>query len=268
MTVFKKLVFSVIALTGFAASNVLPAFAQTPATPRLMLWATGPIGASDGAQCALAQDAQQEAAAMAARTTLTEEDVGSWNPVNGHWVLAPRFFSADSAAQLLRDHCFVFAIDGKVLARGMALASESARLTALPTLRIHRNGNAPYVQVTSGNQGNPAQVIHADALDAVLGNRANLEQQLKRLDQNNTPDRMLNLGKEWVAAVEQSIAQHKIYAGVSLKELSAILGEPTLVPRGYTGRYSWYFNTARHVNPVLDVAVKDGIVQNYRLQSR
>ena len=32
--------------------------------------------------------------------------------------------------------------------------------------------------------------------------------------------------------------------------------------------YSWYFNTARNVTPVLDAEVKFGIVQNFRLQNR
>lgn len=172
-----KNVNSLIVIFIFAclyATN--PAFADQSTSPRLMLWATESIGITNGDKCGISVETAQNAKLPTEPPTLTEKDIASWNPDNGRMRLASDHATTKKIMKLLRDHCFILALNGRIVERGIALDPESARMTGLATLTIYRDKNAPYLQITSGNHGFNSQVIHSTAIDAVLGNRANLQQ--------------------------------------------------------------------------------------------
>jgi hypothetical protein len=134
--------------------------------PRLMLWVTDSIGASNAAQCK-----QEELPAPKLPTrapTLTEQDVAAWDAHSARWTLKPSRFATADAAHNLQDHCFVLAIDGKLVSSGAVLSSHSARLITFPTLSVLTQNNAVSLQLNSGHRGPRSQPIHVDALDAVL----------------------------------------------------------------------------------------------------
>ena len=135
------------------------------AAPRLALWITDPIGATPGDHCQLPPDTPTPAAAP----TLTEQDVSRWQHENGRWHLDPARFGSVAAAHALQDHCFVLAIDGKMLSSGVVLSSYSARLTGMNTLNVYQQEKSLYLQLTSGNHGNLQHLLYVDALNAVLG---------------------------------------------------------------------------------------------------
>lgn len=139
--------------------------------PRLMLWITDPIGVTNGSQCHQPVIPATPQNLPAAQPTLTEHDVTRWNTGNGRWTLNPDRFARSDAIQKLQDHCFVLAIDGKLISSGVVLSSHSARLTGFPTLSVYSQNNALDLQLTSGNHGRHSRVIHLDSLDAVLGQR-------------------------------------------------------------------------------------------------
>lgn len=157
-------------------------------TPRLMLWITDPIGMNI-AKCHLPEPLVGAPSLPTAVPTLTEHDVIHWNPDNGRWTLRPGRFTRSEISQKLQDHCFVLAIDGKLISSGVVLSARSARLTGFPTLNVYSQSNAPDLQLTSGNHGCHSRVIHLDALDAVLGQRAKLNGQLKQGAAKDDPKR-------------------------------------------------------------------------------
>ena len=137
--------------------------------PRLMLWVTDSIGASNAAQCKLAELPAPSLPTKA--PTLTEQDVAAWNAHSARWTLNPTRFTGSDAAHTLQDHCFVLAIDGKLVSSGVVLSLYSARLITFPTLSVLSQDKAVTLQLNSGHQGNRSQPIHVDALDAVLAQR-------------------------------------------------------------------------------------------------
>jgi hypothetical protein len=225
---------------------------------RLSLWATESIGMNDANYCGPLKAIEWQAVYEGTPPTLTEADVTSWNPADGSWGLAP----SNIAAQSLRDHCFVLTIDGTVLVHGIALASETARLTVIPTLFIDRRNESLVFQLTSGNKNGRSKAIHTDAIDAVLGNRANLQQQMLRLDRSDDAALTRKLANEWVAAVQKLIDEKTIVEGMRLADISTYLGWPNVVPRGYSGPYFWRFESRQNPNPVLGGYVKNEIIQD------
>ncbi len=249
---------------AFALLSLIGAAIADQATPpRLMLWATKPIGATNGDHCGPAVEKNQSANLPPAPPTLTEQDIESWNPDNGRIRLWPARRPATDTMRLLRDHCFVLALDGHVVERGIALDPESARMTGLPTLTLYRDQAAPYVQMTSGNHGLNVRVIHSAEIDTVLGNHANLRQQLQRLTDNSGAENSASLRAKWVSSVRQLIEGKKIREGMSLDDLRTLVGRETSSPRGYSGPYTWQFYSTDHVNPRLAVDVRNNIIQSF-----
>lgn len=154
-------------MLGTLCLSVLLAPATASAqTPRLMLSITESIGASNGSQCV----AEDLSPAPPAGMTLTENDVTAWNPADGRWTLDPARFSESGAGNEISDHCFVLALDGRIVSSGLALWAYSARLTGYPTLNIIPKDGALILQLTSGNHRN-IRLLHAQELDSILSNR-------------------------------------------------------------------------------------------------
>lgn len=109
------------------------------AAPRLTVWVSDPVGASDGRHCAAGPASPPDTAPI-----LTEADVVAWSPSSGRWRLA-----RDPGAGFV-DHCFLLSIDGTHLTRGMILSSHSARLTALPVLTTFRRGEGVELWLSAG----------------------------------------------------------------------------------------------------------------------
>lgn len=265
------------AATLFFASLAFCAAAAAADIPRLALWITAPIGTSNGVQCHLPEASANTQNLPEIQPTLTDHDITEWNPDNARWILNPALFTLQDIVQKLQDHCFVLAIDGKVISSGVVLSSHSARLTGFPTLSVYSQNNALYLQLTSGNHGSHSRLIHVDALNAVLGQRANLEHQLRRVaavtsDAQHTQGELLQIGKEWTTAVQQLIDQKKIRQGAPIVEVIKHLGPPTYVATSEGSNryasYHWYFNTPRHVNPVFTVQTEDEIVRSYSFGRR
>lgn len=109
------------------ASLLLSGVACAGDTPAMQLWVTSPIGASDGSHCAIQEPLPTTT------PTLTERDVIAWK--SPEWQLNNTNFPKGRALVLV-DHCFVLAINGKEITRGLVLSSHSARLSRLPTLYL------------------------------------------------------------------------------------------------------------------------------------
>ena len=138
--------------------------AAAPAqTPRLVLSITESIGATNGSQCV-----EDLPSTTPVGMTLTENDVTAWSRDDGRWTLDPARFSESGAGNGISDHCFVLALDGRIVSRGLALWSYSARLTGYPTLNVIPKGGALTLQLTSGNHRN-IHLLHTQELDAILG---------------------------------------------------------------------------------------------------
>ena len=158
----KNLAFLLIGLA-------LSASAAATDAPRLMLWVTDSIGTGNADQCKLAK---LPAATLPTRApTLTEQDVTAWDAHSARWRLNPTRFTAANAAHTLQDHCFVLAIDGKLVSSGVVLSSYSARLITFPTLSVSSQNNVLSLQLNSGHQGDRSQPNNVEALDAVLAQR-------------------------------------------------------------------------------------------------
>ena len=136
---------------------------------RLALWVTDTIGNSPGELCHQATPSAGATGLPPGPPTLTERDVSGWNKANGRWTLNHLRFVGNDAAQKLQNRCFVLAVDGQLLSRGLVLSSHSARLTGFQTLNVYIRNDVLELQLTSGNHGSLVRVIHVDALDTVLG---------------------------------------------------------------------------------------------------
>lgn len=258
------------------ATTCLGTAALAAPASRLALWITSPVGLTNASECDLTRLAPGAPFALPATPpSLTEDDISDWDPASGRWTLDQTRFPADEMASGLRDHCFVLALDGKPLSSGVILASHSARLIKFPTLSIERHGGTLQLRLLSQHAAPPmAQLLHVEILAEVLDRAANLEWQLRRMKAQANP-LMVNYNQrsaEWVAAVRQRIGNKAIRPGMPVTNLITHLGPPSRIsPQEDTpgiARYSWYFNTPMHVNPIFVVRVENGIVVSYKLSSR
>lgn len=156
-------------LTGL----VFAASAASADAARLAVWITDPVGTTSGIQCDL--EASPASAGTLEATplpgtppTLTERDVVAWNKSNGRWTLDTARFAGSESAQRLQDHCFLLAIDGKLLSSGIVLSEYSARLTGFPTLIVINRNDVLTFELLSSNHGTSIRHLHAEALDAVF----------------------------------------------------------------------------------------------------
>lgn len=228
--------------------------------PRLALSLTDPIGTSDGSQCVRA-----EATSAQASLVLTEKDVRAWNPQGARWTLDPARFPA-SLGDRLADHCFTLAIDGKTISSGVALRVDTPRLTGYPTLNVMAQDGALTLQLTSGNHGAYVHAIHEQAIEDVLGNKADLARQLEsaKARGNHLAD-----GRAWADGVRHLMDQKAIKPGMPVADVIAQLGPPTSSSgTGAQKSYTWYFDTPMHVNPIFTLEAKDDIVLSYWLDHR
>lgn len=155
-------------VTLFLAILVFSTATPAPAASRLALWVTDPIGATSGIQCVLAPSPAGLPELPAAQPTLTEQDVSAWNPDNACLTLDPARFAGRDTLQKLADHCFVLAIDGKLISSGVVLSSHSARLTGFPSIVVYNGDHELYLQLISSNRGSHTRPIHIEALNEVL----------------------------------------------------------------------------------------------------
>lgn len=232
--------------------------------PRLELITTEPIGQSSGSQCVLPDGVFPEPSASG--TTLSERDVVRWEAWNATWTLDSQRFPAGVAREQLADRCFVLAIDGKPIVSGLALPVDSGHLTGYPALNVIPRNGEMVLQLTLGNHHH-IRLMHEHALDAVLGNQANLanELALAKLTQ-----RYEAAAQAWVAAVNRLVAQKAIRRGVSVEEVIAQLGAPTSSSTDVADKalHVWYFDSPMHVNPTFSVEAVGGTVSNFAQGSR
>lgn len=146
-------------------SMVFSGVASASDLPALSLWVTTPIGATNGSQCG------EPGALPQAAPTLSEQDISTWSAQQQRFNLESKRFAAKSEYELV-DHCFVLAIKGKEVARGLVLSSHSARLSNLPTLYLQSKKTGlqgGFYQAARGLGGSPA--LNHPALLDVLGRR-------------------------------------------------------------------------------------------------
>lgn len=250
-------------LAGFALSAA--ASAADPA--RLALWITDPIGNTSGNQCDLTASPSSVPNFPTTPSTLTEYDISAWDAEKARWTLNPDGFPVSDAAKL-QDRCFVLAIDGKLISSGVVLSSHSPRMTGFPTISVYARNDALDLQLTSSNHGKHMRLIHVERLDAVLGQRANLERQMQRIDANRQLG-FQQFQREWKSAVNHLIETGKIRKDMPIAEVIRHLGPPSMVEGPENKRmYRWYFNTPMHVNPLFIVMTEGEIVHTYSLTSR
>lgn len=157
-------------MTLFLASLALSATSYASDTPRLALWITESLGTGAGDNCKPWITPKESLGLPSTPPTLTERDIVAWDRKSAHWSLDTKRFP-EGAAKKLQDHCFVLAIDGKLISNGLVLSESTERLTAFPTISVYDRNNALYFQLTSGNHGSDTRLIYVDALNAVLGTR-------------------------------------------------------------------------------------------------
>jgi hypothetical protein len=161
----------------FLAGLAFSASAAAADTARLALWITAPVGATNGIACDLESSPGsagrlQATPLPATPPTLTEHDVSAWDSATARWTLDPKRFAGTESAQRLQDHCFLLAIDGKLIGSGIVLSEHSARLTGFPTLIVLNRNDALTFELLSSNHGDRIRHLHAEALDAVLREKA------------------------------------------------------------------------------------------------
>lgn len=154
------MLFALVEMPSTVAAEIL-----SPFTPRLELWITEPIGATNASQCNLQAS---PATLPLTQPTLTEQDIIAWDSSKAFWTLNPVRFSRSNAMQQLQDHCFVLTIDGKLLSSGVVLAAYSARLIRFPTISVHHRNKFLDLQLTGGFYGSHSQPILVNELNAVL----------------------------------------------------------------------------------------------------
>lgn len=147
------------------------ATAQSAAvSPRLALWITDPIGATNAAQChqmALRQP-------PATSPTATERDVTGWDRRDATWTLDPARHAGAEVAESMTDHCFVLSLDGKLIS-GVVLSRHSARLVRFPTLAVSSRDGVLSLRLLSGFAGEATPPLDSERLDRILHDKANRE---------------------------------------------------------------------------------------------
>lgn len=152
---------------------VFAASAAASDATRLAVWVTDPIGTTSGIQCDLEASPASAGRLQATprpstQPTVTERDVIAWNRSTGRWTLDPARFASIESAQRLQDHCFLLAIDGKLVSSGIVLSEYSARLAGFTTLIVLHRDDVLTFELLSSNHGTGMRHLHAEALDAVL----------------------------------------------------------------------------------------------------
>ena len=139
-------------------------------SPRLALWITDPIGATNAAQC----HQMARLRPPAASPTVTERDVTGWDMRNANWTLDPVRHAGAEVAGSMTDHCFVLSLDGKLIS-GVVLSLHSARLIRFPTLAVSSRDGVLSLRLLSGFAGEATPPLDSERLDRILHDKANRE---------------------------------------------------------------------------------------------
>lgn len=140
-------------------------------TPRLSLWITEAIGATNAAQCAQpAPHDSTKLAALRARATyqVEEADVALWDRATATWTLRDDGTPLRERAWKMADRCFILWIDGKAVATGVALWTYSARLVRMPVLSLSTEGGALSLRLGANHGGSSSIPVVPDRIDEVL----------------------------------------------------------------------------------------------------
>lgn len=235
----------------------------------LSLWVTNTFGLTDGHQCV-----QPVGSALPSTSpTLTDEDVFLGDEGLAYWVLDTDAFEAPESEFALTDRCFVLALDGRLIASGVVLASRSERLTALPTLIVDEMGKAVRLRLTVGNGNMPAELLHVKLLHRVFAQRAHLQAQLQRFSMVSKAEPLADqqYSMQWNSAVMYLMDSGRIRRGMPFADLYALLGQPSMIgvlEIDQSTRHHWYFNTPKHINPLFEARVQNGLVLHFALSTR
>jgi hypothetical protein len=146
-----------------------PALAQTP---RLSLWITEAIGATNAERCAhpaLADSRKLEALRAKITYRIEDSDVARWEPATASWTLHDdAAMSARDRAWKIVDRCFILWVDGKPVATGVALWTHSARMVDLPVLAIGVKGNALSLRLGSRHGGPDTAPVAREQINSAL----------------------------------------------------------------------------------------------------
>lgn len=139
--------------------------------PRLSLWFSEAIGASNAEQCARpAPLDNMKLEALRAQVThrLDDRDVVLWDPATATWTLRDAGVPARKLAWQLVDRCFMLWIDGKPAAAGVALWTHSARLVSMPVLGVSVEDGALSVRLGADHGGSSSVPVVYERIKEVL----------------------------------------------------------------------------------------------------
>jgi hypothetical protein len=194
---------------------------------------TRSLGATDGQHCR-AEAADHPELALPP-LVLTQANIVQWSPSEGLLVMQGKVGASGDAARPwapadMTDRCFELALSGLRRVTGMALASQSARLTDLPRLLVARDPQQAERWHLRLLAAPPQQAALIAAIDNTLGDDPHLARQLQRLKQPSGdtahPEGYLGGGQRWAAAVQRRIWAQTIHAGMPTEALTALLGPP------------------------------------------
>ncbi|WP_255990119.1 hypothetical protein [Chitinolyticbacter albus] len=140
-------------------------------TPRLSLWITEAIGATDAGQCAQpALHSEMKLAALRAKISdrIDDADIAFWNPATATWTLGDAATPASDRARQIADHCFVLWINGKPTAAGVALWTHSARLVHMPVLGVSVADGALSLRLGAQHGASPNPPLAFEGINEVL----------------------------------------------------------------------------------------------------
>lgn len=162
--------FIVSILLGMALANMaLAEEAHSP--PRLALWVTEAIGNNSADTCFKPQLSLSGVDLPSSTPTFTERDVDGWNPVTATLTITATVLVRNHSSQKLQNHCYILVVDNKVVSSGVMLASYSARLTKIDTIKVATNHQQVTLQLTAGHDA-PAQMPSVSLINDVLRHKA------------------------------------------------------------------------------------------------
>ena len=200
--------------------------------------------------------------------TLSEKDIFRWRNADGEILLKANTLSSESIA----NHCFVLELDKKVAASGVMTHQAKKPFEGGSRLLVSKFGYLPTLQFTALNALGRSEPILLREIDAVLGNKANMNRQLKRLENYFGRDEFAAktlLSREWSAAVEDLATKKILDKDAPLEVAMGHLGDPTrcVVDANYRS-CSWYFEIGAHINPRLEIFAVDGKITGYEFGRR
>ena len=137
-------------------------------TPRLSLWITEAIGASNAGQCGLQGAMHMEALRAKVTYRIDDAEVAAWDPDTATWTLRDAGVSARERARQIADHCFILWIDGKPAATGVALWTYSARLVSMPVLSVSMASSVVSLRLGTNHGGSTSAPVAYERIKEAL----------------------------------------------------------------------------------------------------